>query len=203
MRNDREKSDRLVVPQKPPNNAAEPAAEVVEGSERTKGNSPDSHDGRTQRRIHPSDGIERVRQAARRDRKQRFTALLHHVYDRRPSARGLPRPEARRRGGHRRRDVAALRRGVGGQPPRPGGPHQAGRVPGEPGSSGVHPEGGRAAAAARRSHAGRQNRPACRRRGTERHLRSRTFSASRTGFGRSAARITRWMRSRSASRREE
>ena len=28
-----------------------------------------------------SDGIERVRQAARRDRKQRFTALLHHVYD--------------------------------------------------------------------------------------------------------------------------
>jgi group II intron reverse transcriptase/maturase len=28
-----------------------------------------------------SDGIERVRQAARKDRTQRFTALLHHVYD--------------------------------------------------------------------------------------------------------------------------
>ena len=81
MRNAREKSDRLVVPQKPPNNAAEPAAEVVKGSERTKGNSPDSHDDRTQRRIHSSDGIERVRQAARQDRKQRFTALLHHVYN--------------------------------------------------------------------------------------------------------------------------
>ena len=80
MTNDREKSDRLVVPKKPPNNAAEPAAEVVEGSKRTKGNSPDGHDDRTQRRMQSSDGIERVRQAARRDRKQRFTALLHHVY---------------------------------------------------------------------------------------------------------------------------
>jgi RNA-directed DNA polymerase len=81
MTNDREKSDRLVVPQKPPNNATELAAETVEGSERAKGNSPDGHDDRTQRRVHSSDGIERVRQAARQDRKQRFTALLHHVYD--------------------------------------------------------------------------------------------------------------------------
>jgi RNA-directed DNA polymerase len=81
MTYDREKSDRLVVPRKPPNNAVEPAAEVVEGSERTKGNSPDGHDDRTQRRIHTSAGIERVRQAARKDGKQRFTALLHHVYD--------------------------------------------------------------------------------------------------------------------------
>jgi group II intron reverse transcriptase/maturase len=31
--------------------------------------------------VNPSDGIERVRQAARRDTKQRFTALRHHVYD--------------------------------------------------------------------------------------------------------------------------
>jgi retron-type reverse transcriptase len=80
MTNDREKSDRLVVPRKPPNNAAEPAAEVVNGSERTKGNSPDGHDTRTQRRMQESDGLERVRHAAKRDRKQRFTALLHHVY---------------------------------------------------------------------------------------------------------------------------
>ncbi len=81
MTDDRRKSDRLVVPQKPLNNAGQPAAEAGEGSERAKGNSPDSHDGRTQRRMQPSDGIERVRQAARKDRKQRFTALLHHVYD--------------------------------------------------------------------------------------------------------------------------
>lgn len=81
MTNDRRKSDRLVVPQKPPNNAGRPAAEVVEGSERAKGNSPESHEVRTQRRVNASDGIARVRQAASKDRKQRFTALLHHVYD--------------------------------------------------------------------------------------------------------------------------
>ena len=81
MTYDRRKSDRWVVPTKPPNNAGRPAAEGVEGSERAKGNSPDGHDDRTQRRAITSDGIERVRQAARREKKQRFTALLHHVYD--------------------------------------------------------------------------------------------------------------------------
>jgi RNA-directed DNA polymerase len=81
MTDDRRKSDRLVIPSKPPNNAGQPAAEGVEGSERAKGNSPDGHDARTQRRTHASDGIERVRQAARKDRTQRFTALLHHVHD--------------------------------------------------------------------------------------------------------------------------
>jgi group II intron reverse transcriptase/maturase len=80
MRHGREKSDRLVVPAKPPNNAGEPAAEAAKGSERTKGNAPGGHEDRTQRRINASDGLERVRQAARKDRKQRFTALLHHVY---------------------------------------------------------------------------------------------------------------------------
>ena len=41
MMHDREKSDRLIVPQTPPNNAGQPAAEAVEGSGRTKGNSLD------------------------------------------------------------------------------------------------------------------------------------------------------------------
>ena len=78
---DRETSDRLIVPRTPPNNAEEPAAEAVEGSERTKGNPPEGHGARTQRRTHAPAGIERVRQAARRGKTQRFTALLHHVYD--------------------------------------------------------------------------------------------------------------------------
>ena len=81
MMHDRGKSDSLVVPRKSPNKAAEPAAEGREGSGLAKGNSPDSHDGRTQRRTASSDGLERVREAAKRNRKQRFTALLHHVYD--------------------------------------------------------------------------------------------------------------------------
>jgi RNA-directed DNA polymerase len=81
MMDDQGQSDSLVVPTKSPNNAAEPAAEAMEGSGLAESNSPDSHDDRTQRRTPASDGLERVRQAARRDRKQRFTALLHHVYD--------------------------------------------------------------------------------------------------------------------------
>src|SRR5206468_3195072 len=81
MMDDQGQSDSLVVPTKSPNNAAEPAAEAMEGSGLAESNSPESHDDRTQRRTPASDGLERVRQAARRDRKQRFTALLHHVYD--------------------------------------------------------------------------------------------------------------------------
>jgi len=76
----RGKSDSLVVPGKPPNNAEEPAAEVVEGRGLAKGNLPERNVRRTQSRESTPSALERVRQAARRDRKQRFTALLHHVY---------------------------------------------------------------------------------------------------------------------------
>jgi RNA-directed DNA polymerase len=81
MMYDRGKSDSSVVPRKLPNNAGRPAAEAVEGSGLAKGNSPEGRDGRTQRRTQPSDGLERVRQVARREKTQRFTALMHHVYD--------------------------------------------------------------------------------------------------------------------------
>ena len=66
MMDDRGKSDSLVVPSKSSNKAGQPAAETAEGSGLAKGNSPEGHDARTQRRVHASDGIERVRQAARR-----------------------------------------------------------------------------------------------------------------------------------------
>jgi group II intron reverse transcriptase/maturase len=81
MMHDPGQSDSSVVPTKTPNKAAEPAAEALEGSGLAEGNSLDGHGDRTQGRVVTSDGIERVRQAARRDKKQRFTALLHHVYD--------------------------------------------------------------------------------------------------------------------------
>src|SRR5437899_3591994 len=81
MVNGRGKSDSPVVPRKPPNKAEEPAAEVVEGRELAKGNPPGCNAVRTQSRPTAPSALERVRQAARRDRKQRFTALLHHVYD--------------------------------------------------------------------------------------------------------------------------
>ncbi len=75
------KSDRPIVPAKSPNNAEPSAAEVTEGRERTKGNSLEQAPRRTQRRDSVMRPLERVRHAARKDRKQRFTALLHHVYD--------------------------------------------------------------------------------------------------------------------------
>jgi RNA-directed DNA polymerase len=81
MMNGRGKSDRSTVAAKSLNNAEGPAAEATEGRERAEGNSPERNALRTQGRGGASSALERVRQAARKDRKQRFTALLHHIYD--------------------------------------------------------------------------------------------------------------------------
>ena len=74
------KSDIAIVPQKPPNNAGGPIAEAGEGRAVAKGNSLEGNACRTQSRESALSSLERVRDAARRDRKMRFTALLHHVY---------------------------------------------------------------------------------------------------------------------------
>lgn len=81
MMDERGKSDRSVVPGKSPNKAERSAAEAMEGRGRTKGNSLEADRHRTLRRESLPSGLERVRQAARKERRQRFTALLHHVYD--------------------------------------------------------------------------------------------------------------------------
>lgn len=54
---------------------------MVEGRGLAKGNSPERNAFRTPGRADAPSALERVRQAAGQDRKQRFTALLHHVYD--------------------------------------------------------------------------------------------------------------------------
>ena len=72
-------SDERVVPAKRSNNAESSAAESVEGSRSTKGNTGETNTDRTQGRERVSQGLEGVREAARRDQKQKFTALLHHV----------------------------------------------------------------------------------------------------------------------------
>jgi group II intron reverse transcriptase/maturase len=53
----------------------------MEGRGLAKGNSPECNVLRTQGRDSAPSALERVRQAARKDRKQRFTALLHHIDD--------------------------------------------------------------------------------------------------------------------------
>ena len=75
------KSDRPAVPEKSPNNAGRPAAEGTEGKGLAKGNLRQQNAPRTPSREGALSALERVRQAARRDKKMRFTALLHHVYD--------------------------------------------------------------------------------------------------------------------------
>jgi RNA-directed DNA polymerase len=74
-----EKSDSAVVAMKPANNAGSPAAERVEPRAGTKGNADSPRTRRTQSRDSVSQGLERVRQAARQRKRQAFTALLHHV----------------------------------------------------------------------------------------------------------------------------
>jgi hypothetical protein len=81
MMNGRGKSDSPIGAGKSPNNAEEPAAEAMEQRGLAEGNSPERNMHRTQSWQGMPSALERVRQAAVRDRKQRFTALLHHVYD--------------------------------------------------------------------------------------------------------------------------
>jgi RNA-directed DNA polymerase len=74
-----EKSDTPILPGKPPNNGDNPA-EAVEGRGVAKGNTDKTPAPRTQsRNSRASMGLEGVREAARRDRRLRFTALLHHI----------------------------------------------------------------------------------------------------------------------------
>lgn len=72
-------SEGCVVPAKVPNNGPLGSAEGLEGRQPDKENSGESNPSRTQSRGIGSRGLEGVREAAKKDREQRFTALLHHV----------------------------------------------------------------------------------------------------------------------------
>ncbi len=119
MTNGPGKSDRPTVPKKSPNNAGQPAAEGTEGRGLAKGNLPQQNASRTPSRKDAPRALERVRQAAGKDKKLRFTALLHHIYSldtlrmayfslKKEAAPGVD-------GG----DVAALRGGSGEDSPGP------------------------------------------------------------------------------------
>src|SRR5215469_17781096 len=80
----REKSDPAIVAKKPANNAGPTAAERVERRAGTEGNAGQQSMRRAQDRDSVSQALERVRQAAKQRRKERFTALFHRKH----SARG-------------------------------------------------------------------------------------------------------------------
>ena len=79
MMHEPEKSDSVVVAVKPANKAERSVAEPVEPRTGTKGNANQQSTRRAQDRESVSQALERVRLAARRGKKEKFTSLLHHV----------------------------------------------------------------------------------------------------------------------------
>src|SRR6266446_6070297 len=76
---DHEKSDPAIVAVKPTNKAGQPAAELVEPRAGAEGNVRQQSTGRAQYRGTVSQALARIRQAARQRKKEKFTALFHHV----------------------------------------------------------------------------------------------------------------------------
>ena len=81
MTNGLGKSDSPTVPEKSSNKAGQPVAEGMEGKGLAKGNLLQQNASRTPSRNDAPSALERVRQAAKGDKKLRFTALLHHIYN--------------------------------------------------------------------------------------------------------------------------
>jgi group II intron reverse transcriptase/maturase len=77
--NGREKSDPAIVARKPTNKAGRPAAEPVERRAGAEGNTGQQSTRRAQDRESVSQALARVRTAARQRKKERFTALFHHL----------------------------------------------------------------------------------------------------------------------------
>ena len=88
MMNGRRKSDSPVVATKPANkvgvtasDAEALAAEQVEQRGLAKGKPPRQNTNRAQDRANVQSALGRIRQAAVKDKKARFTSLMHHIYD--------------------------------------------------------------------------------------------------------------------------
>jgi RNA-directed DNA polymerase len=77
--NGREKSDLVIVAEKSANEAERSGSESMEPRAGAKEKAIQQSASRTQRRPDASQALERIRQAARRNKKERFTALLHHI----------------------------------------------------------------------------------------------------------------------------
>jgi len=79
MMHGRGKSDAAIVAGKPTNKAERSAAEPVEPRAVAKGNANQQSTRRAQSRASVSQALERIRQAARDRKKEKFTALFHHL----------------------------------------------------------------------------------------------------------------------------
>ncbi len=79
MMHEPEKSVPFIVAAKPANKSEQSEAESGEPREGAKGNTSEPHTHLTRSRDSVSTGLERVRERAKANKKERFTALLHHV----------------------------------------------------------------------------------------------------------------------------
>jgi RNA-directed DNA polymerase len=79
MMHGRGKSDSAIVAEKPANNAERSAAEPVEPRAEAEGNANQQNTDRTQRRADVSQALVRIRKVARQRKKEKFTALFHHL----------------------------------------------------------------------------------------------------------------------------
>src|SRR3981081_3420848 len=89
MMHGHEKSDSVIVAVKPANKAVHPAAEQsaaelvaaepVEPRAETKGNAGQQSTCRAQSRVSVSQALDRIRKVAKERKKERFTALFHHI----------------------------------------------------------------------------------------------------------------------------
>ena len=79
MMHEPEKSDSAIVAGKPTNKVERSAAEPVEPRAEAEGNAIQQSTGRAQSRGTVSQALARIRQAARQRKKEKFTALLHHI----------------------------------------------------------------------------------------------------------------------------
>jgi RNA-directed DNA polymerase len=79
MTNEREKSDSATVAGKPTNKAERSAAEPAEPRAEAEGNAGQQSTRRAQDRESVSQALERIRQAARQGKKEKFTTLFPHL----------------------------------------------------------------------------------------------------------------------------
>jgi len=164
---DQGKSHSSVVPEKSPNKAQ--AAEGMEGRGLAKGKTLEHNTLRTQGRDGVQRALERIREAAK-DKTKRFTALFHQVYSqellresyfnlKRDAAPGIDGETWRHYGEQLEEDFKDL-----------SGRLKRGAYRARPTRRGVHTEDRRTQTADRSYGIGRQDRPAGRHRGVERHL---------------------------------
>ena len=79
MTHGRGESDSAIVAGKPTNKAERSAVEPVEPRAEAEGNASQQSTDRAQSRGTVSQALARIRQAARQRKKEKFTALLHHI----------------------------------------------------------------------------------------------------------------------------